>query len=115
MIRDVSLTRVFVNDQQAALDFYTNTLGLEKIQDESYGEGTRWITVAPAGARIRILLRRAQGEHEQALVGRSDARPVLSLGTDDIRGDYARFRQRGVRFLGEPEPAPWGTGAVLLD
>ena len=41
MIRDVSLTRVFVNDQQAALEFYTEKLGLQKIQDEPYGEGNR--------------------------------------------------------------------------
>jgi Glyoxalase/Bleomycin resistance protein/Dioxygenase superfamily len=50
MIKDVPLTGVFVNDQEAALDFYTNTLGLEKVQDEPYGEGgARWITVSPAG------------------------------------------------------------------
>ena len=34
MIKGVPLTGVFVNDQEAALDFYTNKLGLEKIQDE---------------------------------------------------------------------------------
>ena len=38
MIKDVSLTGIFVNDQEAALDFYTNKLGLEKVQDEPYGE-----------------------------------------------------------------------------
>ena len=49
MIKDVPLTGIFVNDQQAALEFYTDKLGLEKIQDEPYGEGTRWITVSPVG------------------------------------------------------------------
>jgi catechol 2,3-dioxygenase-like lactoylglutathione lyase family enzyme len=39
MIKDVPLTGIFVNDQEAALDFYTNKLGLEKVQDEPYGEG----------------------------------------------------------------------------
>jgi catechol 2,3-dioxygenase-like lactoylglutathione lyase family enzyme len=44
MIKDVPLTGIFVNDQDAALDFYTNKLGLELIQDEPYGEsGARWI------------------------------------------------------------------------
>jgi hypothetical protein len=46
MIKDVPLTGIFVNDQQAALEFYTNKLGLEKIEDEPHGEGTRWITVS---------------------------------------------------------------------
>jgi hypothetical protein len=73
MIKDVSLTGIFVNDQDAALDFYTNKLGLEKTQDEPYGEsGARWITVSPAQMRIRILLKEAEKEHEKTMVGRSD-------------------------------------------
>jgi len=115
MIRDVSLTRVFVNDQQAALDFYTEKLGLEKIQDESYGEGTRWITVSPVGAKIRILLEKAQQDHEKAQVGRSDEGPVMVLRTDDVRGTYEELRGRGVRFTGEPYGSPLGFGVVLLD
>ncbi len=48
MIKDVPLTGVFVNDQEAALDFHTNKLGLEKVQDEAYGPDARWIEVSPA-------------------------------------------------------------------
>jgi len=90
MISDVSLTRVFVNDQQAALDFYTEKLGLQKIQDESYGEGARWITVSPGGAKTRIFLEKAQQDHEKAQVGRSDDGPVMVLRTDDVRAAYGR-------------------------
>ena len=116
MIKDVPLTGIFVNDQEAALDFYTNKLGLEKIQDEPYGEsGARWITVSPKGARIRIVLKKAEKEYEKALVGRSDGAPVLTLGTDDVLSAYERLRERGVRFLGEPYRYPWGIGALLLD
>ena len=46
MIRNVPLTAIFVDDQEAALAFYTDKLELEKIQDEPYNEGTRWITVS---------------------------------------------------------------------
>ena len=115
MIRDVSLTRLFVNDQQAALDFYTETLGLEKVQDEPYSEGARWITVSPVGAKIRILLEKAEQDHEKALVGRSDEGPVIVLRTDDVRAVYEELRRRGVRFTGEPYRSPWGFGVVLLD
>ena len=113
MINDVPLVGVFVNDQQAALDFYTNKLGLEKIQDEAYGPEARWITVSPAEMRIRIVLKKA--EHEKAMVGRSDGAPILTLGTDDVRTAYERLREQGVRFLGEPYRYPWGLAAILLD
>jgi len=115
MIKDVPLTGVFVNDQEAAVEFYTNKLGLEKIQDEPYGEGTRWITVSPAEMKIRIVLKKAEKEHEQALVGNSDGAPILTLGTDNIHAAFERLRGRGVRFLGEPYRHPWGIGALLLD
>ncbi len=115
MIREVPLTGIFVNDQEAALGFYTIKLGLEKVQDEPYGEGARWITVSPSGSRTKIVLKKAEKEHEKAMVGNSDGAPVLTLGTDDVRAAYGRLRDRGVRFLGEPYRYPWGIGALLLD
>jgi uncharacterized protein (TIGR02246 family) len=115
MIQDVPLIGVFVNDQEAAMDFYTNKLGLEKVQDEAYGTDARWITVSPASMRIRIVLKKAEHDHERAMVGRSDGAPILTLGTDDIHEAYERLRERGVRFLGEPYRHPWGIGALLLD
>ena len=116
MIKDVPLTGIFVGDQEAALDFYTSKLGLEKVEDEPYGEsGARWITVRPAGSSTRIVLKKAEQEHEKALVGRSDGAPILTLATDAVRAAYERMRERGVCFLGEPYRYPWGMGALLLD
>ncbi|MGH3148669.1 MAG: VOC family protein [Rubrobacter sp.] len=117
MIKDVPLAGIFVGDQECALDFYTNKLGLEKVQDEPYGEGgARWITVSPPGSSgTRIVLKKAEREHEKAMVGRSDGPPVLTLGTDDVRSAYEELRGRGVRFLGEPYRYPWGLAAILLD
>ncbi len=115
MIKDVPLTGIFVKDQEAALDFYTNKLGLEKVEDEPYGEGARWITVSPTEMRIKIVLKEAEKEHEKAMVGRSDGAPVLTLGTDDVQAAYEALRERGVCFLGEPYRYPWGIGALLLD
>jgi uncharacterized protein (TIGR02246 family) len=115
MIKDVPLIGIFVKDQEAALDFYTNKLGLEKVQDEPYGENARWITVSPAEMRIRIVLKKAEKEHEKDMVGRSDGAPILTLGTYDVQATYERLKERGVRFLGEPYRYPWGIGALLLD
>jgi uncharacterized protein (TIGR02246 family) len=115
MIKDVPLIGVFVNDQEAAIDFYTEKLGLTKVQDDAYGPEARWITVSPAKSKIRIVLKKAQKDYEKAMVGNSDGAPVLTLGTDDVRAAHERLRERGVRFLGEPYRYPWGIGALLLD
>jgi len=116
MIKDVLLTGIFVNDQEVALDFYTNKLGLELIQDEPYGEDTRWITVSPGGSRIMIALEKAERDYEKAQVGRSEGRPVLVLSADDIHAAYELLRERGMRFLEEPVRYPWGgIGARFLD
>jgi catechol 2,3-dioxygenase-like lactoylglutathione lyase family enzyme len=115
MIKDVPLMGIFVNDQKAALDFYTNKLGLELIQDEPYGEDARWITVSPKETGIRIVLKKAERDHEKAMVGRSDGAPILTLGTNDIQAAYERLKEQGVKFLGEPYRYPWGRAAILLD
>jgi catechol 2,3-dioxygenase-like lactoylglutathione lyase family enzyme len=47
MLKDVPLTGIFVDDQEAALDFYTGKLGLEKVQDEPYGEGAPGLPSPP--------------------------------------------------------------------
>jgi len=115
MIKDVPLIGVFVDDQEAAIEFYTGKLGLTKVQDDAYGPDARWITVSPAKSKIRIVLKKAEKEYEKAMVGNSDGAPVLTLGTDDVRAAHERLRERGVRFLGEPYHYPWGIGALLLD
>lgn len=111
MIEDVPLVGVFVFDQDAALAFYTEKLGLVKARDEPYGEGARWVTVSPAGTAVEVVLKRA----ERAMVDRSDGVPVLTLGTADVGAAYGRLRGLVVRFLGEPYRFPGGIGALLLD
>jgi catechol 2,3-dioxygenase-like lactoylglutathione lyase family enzyme len=113
MIKDVPLTGIFVNDQEAALDFYTNKLGLKKVHDEPYSEGARWITVSPEGARTRIVLKKAEREHEKAMVGNSDGAPILTLGTYDIFAAYERLRERGSLPRGAL-PLPVGRRSVAL-
>lgn len=115
MIKDVPLIGILVDDQEGALDFYTNKLGLQRVQDEAYGPDSRWITVSPAESKIRIVLKKAERDYEKAMVGNSDGAPVLTLDTDDVHLAYERLREQGVRFLGEPYRYPWGVGALLLD
>ena len=115
MIKDVPLIGIFVNDQERALEFYADKLGLLKVQDEPYDGAGRWITVSPPGMEIEIVLKKAEKEHEKSMVGRSDGAPILTLGTGDLHAAYEELRGRGVRFLGEPYRYPWGVAALMLD
>ena len=60
-------------------------------------------------------MKKAEREHEKAMVGNSDGAPILTLGSDDVQAAYERLRERRVRFLGEPYRYPRGIGALLLD
>ena len=56
MITHIHSATVAVADQDAALDFYVNTLGWEKAMDSMFGEGMRWLTVVPPGATTQLVL-----------------------------------------------------------
>lgn len=115
----IILTRVFVDDQDRALEFYTETLGFVKKNDVS-AEGYRWLTVVspddPTGTEILLesndnpVARAYQkGIFEQDI-------PAASFGVEDTRAEYERLKERGVKFTLEPtEVAPGVTIAVLDD
>lgn len=90
-IKQVGTVFVPVTDQKRALDFYTEKLGFEIRSDFTYGDGMRWIEVAPPGSRIAIAL-------VSAREGESDFFDAThcSLSTDDIDAVYANLRANGV-------------------
>ena len=94
-----------VTHQDRMLEFYTDTLGLEKRVDTPFGDGNRWIEVAPPGADTPIAIC-PPGPNVTA--GGKDT--GISLQTDDVDAYHARLKDRGVdvdaevsRF-GDPVP-----------
>ena len=75
-----------VGDQDRALEFYVGTLGFEVRLDGAFGDGQRWIEVAPPGAATTIALVPAAG---------TDGIEV-SLATDDVGSDHATMLANGV-------------------
>ena len=55
-IRKIGTVCVPVSDQERAIEFYVDTLGFEKRADVPFGEGYRWVEVAPAGADTTIAI-----------------------------------------------------------
>jgi catechol 2,3-dioxygenase-like lactoylglutathione lyase family enzyme len=105
MIR-ITVTSVFVDDQQKALEFYTDVLGFQLKNDVPLGGADRWLTVvspaAPDG--VELLLEPsghpAVGPYKAALV--EDGIPAASFGVDDLQAEFERLSARGVRFVQPP-------------
>ena len=87
-IARVGTVIVPVSDLDRAVGFYVDTLGFEKRLDMPFGEGGRWVEVAPPGAATTI-----------ALVPRREGEPAgieISLATRDAEADHGELRERGV-------------------
>jgi catechol 2,3-dioxygenase-like lactoylglutathione lyase family enzyme len=103
-ITQVGTVIVPVSDQDRALEFYLDKLGFEKRTDTPYGDGDRWVEVAPPGAPTTIALvppREGESVGIETRVG---------FSTEDAEADNASLRARGVDAdeavmrMGEPVP-----------
>ena len=114
----ITLTSVLVDDQAKALAFYTDVLGFEKKTDIPIGEH-RWLTVVSPEAPDGVELVLEPDEHPAAKPFKAalaeDGIPFTSLGVDDVRREYERLRDLGVRFTQEPTAMGPVTTAVLDD
>jgi catechol 2,3-dioxygenase-like lactoylglutathione lyase family enzyme len=123
MITKLSSIAVRVLDQDEALDFYVNKLGLEKGQDVKQG-GYRWLTVrVPGDDTTEIQLEEpgppvhdeATAEQLRELITKGAMGSVV-LVTDDVRGLYTTLKKRGVTdFTQEPTDHFYGTDMGVRD
>jgi catechol 2,3-dioxygenase-like lactoylglutathione lyase family enzyme len=102
----IHLTSIFVDDQRAALDFYTGILGFELHHDIPVGDDTWWLTVVspdePDGAQLLLepCGHPAVKPYRDALV--EDGIPLAQLLVDDVQAEYDRLTQHGVVFTQPP-------------
>ena len=111
MIKHVSLTTVYVSDQDQALDFYVNKLGFEVRADATMGD-MRWIQVAPPGAVTTIVLAHGFGGWSEEKVGQFTG---IGLEADDLEATYRELTSRGVEFTEQPTQQPWGLQSQFVD
>ena len=98
-ITQVGTVGVPVADQDRALEFYLGKLGFEKRRDLAFGNGMRWIEVAPPGAATTI-----------ALVAAGTGVPTgIRLATQDADADHSDLRARGV----DADPAVMHMGGSM--
>ena len=89
-ITQVGRVMVPVTDQDAAIAFYTDKLGFELAADVPFGEGDRWVEVAPAGGGAALALVPPRGEYQP---GRMTG---IALVSRDPRADHADLKGQGV-------------------
>jgi catechol 2,3-dioxygenase-like lactoylglutathione lyase family enzyme len=89
-ISRVSTAMVPVADQDRAIEFYTEKLGFEKRADIPFGDGNRWVEVAPAGAATTIALVQPMEGEEVGIEAR------IAFDSSDIDADHTALRERGV-------------------
>ena len=109
---------LIVNDYDEALNFYTNVLDFDLIEDTYQPEqDKRWVVVSPRNSNgATILLAKASKPIQKDFIGnQSGGRVFLILGTDDFYRDYNNLVSKGVEFVREPKVADYGTVAVFKD
>jgi uncharacterized glyoxalase superfamily protein PhnB len=122
----LSTTQLWVHDQDEALAFYTQKLGMEVRQDVTLPEmgNFRWLTVgAPGQPEVAIVLMAIPGppvmdaetaEQVKALMAKGFAGAVF-LTTDDVRAEYEQLKRRGLEFSEDPEERPYGIDTGFHD
>ena len=117
----LGLAAVVVADYDEAIEFFTGALGFELAEDSPAlsthtGAPKRWVVVRPPGAVTGLLLARADGPDQEAVIGRQvDGRVAFFLNVEDFGASWRRMKAAGVRFLTEPRDEDYGRVAVFLD
>jgi catechol 2,3-dioxygenase-like lactoylglutathione lyase family enzyme len=125
MLKQLTHAQVWVHDQDEALAFYTEKLGMELREDVTVPEmgNFRWLSVGVPGQEVAITLMAVPGppvfEEEtrrqiHALLAKGAA-GGLFFSSDDVRASYEELKGRGVEFLQEPTEQPYGIDAGFRD
>jgi catechol 2,3-dioxygenase-like lactoylglutathione lyase family enzyme len=125
-IRQLSTTQIWVHDQDEALAFYTEKLGLERREDVTVPElgNFRWLTVGvPGQDDVAIVLMAVPGPPVFDEETRKQILELVSKGaatglfftTDDVQATYEELKARGVEFQSEPAEQPYGVDVGVRD
>lgn len=110
MIRGIKFVGIPVRDQDVALKFYTEALGMKVATDQPFTEKQRWIELSISGAETGIALFTPDG-HEKRI---GDFQSI-SFWCDDVFATAKVLKSKGVNFFKEPKNETWGSIAVFED
>lgn len=121
----IASAHLWVHDQEVALKFWTDQVGMEVRQDVSLPEADfRWLTVGPPGQDdVSIVLMAIPGQPVMDDVTRKQVAELMAKGfagtvfltTEDCHATYAEMKSRGVEFTEEPHEMPYGIDCGFRD
>jgi len=117
MKQSIAHIALVVDDYDEAIQFYTEKLGFELIEDTPQTETKRWVLIAAKNSGdCQLLLAKGVGDEQQSRIGnQTGGRVFLFLRTDDFWRDYNDYLAKGVKFVREPKTEEYGTVAVFAD
>lgn len=117
MNQQIGQIALVVDDYDRAIDYYTQVLGFQLLEDTRLSDIKRWVVVSPQGSGgCNLLLAKASNDVQRSAIGnQTGGRVFLFLYTDDIDRDYAMYRERGVKFVRPLEQHAYGCVTVFKD
>ena len=121
MFKEITHSRVFVNDQDEARDFYVEKLGMEVSADVDL-EVMRWLTVRVPGSNHNVLLEQSDAsfrdedsaEQIKELMSKGDA-CMFILETDDCHATFDEMKEKGVEIIEGPTDRFYGIDGAVRD
>ena len=116
----LGLVTIVVNEYDPAISFFVGALGFELVEDTpsitNDGRPKRWVVVRPSGGMTGLLLARADGAEQDAVVGSQTAGRVgFFLHVENFERAYTRMTSAGVQFTRGPRTESYGQVAVFVD
>ena len=117
MKQKIAHIALVVDDYDQAIEFYTQKLGFNLIEDTVQSESKRWVLVAPNDSEgCCLLLAKASNEEQKSRVGnQTGGRVFLFLETDNFQRDFQNLVDKNVTIVRMPVKEDWGTVAVFSD
>jgi catechol 2,3-dioxygenase-like lactoylglutathione lyase family enzyme len=117
MSQTIAQIALVVRDYNEAIDFYTQKLNFQLVEDTRLSDTKRWVVVSPKGTgSCKLLLAKAATGEQAAHIGnQTGGRVFLFLHTDDFWKDYHALKANGIEFTEEPRDEKYGTVVVFKD
>ncbi len=110
MLKGIKFASIPVTDQDRALQFYTEKMGLRIMTDRPFDDKQRWIELQIPGAETNVVLFTSPG-HEGMIGSFSN----IVFHCDKIDKTYEELKSKGVEFVHPPKKEDWGSYVIFKD